>query len=216
MTVIPFYGSERPDLFAIERKAQDRPRLLIEALRERVPAFGTVADVGAGDGFVARLLTTRERTVVPIEPAADMIGSGDALPWVRADAEHLPFRSGAFDGAYATWAYFFSRDWDPTPGLSELHRVVKPGGPLLVAENLGGDEFCALATEDITADAELWRRLGFTCTAIDSSFEFDDIEESRLLLSWYFGDRAGHGAKVRLTFRIGLFGARSRGPGMNL
>ena len=38
MTVIPFYGAERPDLFAIERKAQDRPGLLIQALRERLRA----------------------------------------------------------------------------------------------------------------------------------------------------------------------------------
>jgi hypothetical protein len=54
---------------------------------------------------------------------------------------------------------------------------------VLVAENLGGDELCALATEDITADPDVWARWGFTCTVIDSWFEFDDIDESRRLLS---------------------------------
>jgi SAM-dependent methyltransferase len=214
VTVIPFYGAERPDLFAIERKAQDRPALLIQALGERLPGRGVVADIGAGDGYTARLLSTPERTVVPIEPAAGMI-RGDDLPWVQADAEHLPFADGAFDAAYATWAYFFSRDWDPTPGLEELHRTVKPGGELLVAENLGGDEFCALAAEDITADPEVWEAWGFECSVIESLFEFDNIEESRRLLEWYFGDRGRLGAKVRLTFRIGLFSARSKGSGVN-
>jgi len=212
MTVIPFYGVERPDLFAIERKAQDRPGLLIDALRERLPATGLLADVGAGDGHAARLLTTPERTVVPVEPARGMI-RGDDLPWVQADAERLPFEDGTFDAAYATWAYFFSRGWDPTPGLEELHRTVKPGGDLLVAENLGDDEFCALAPEDITADEHVWASWGFDRTVIDSVFEFDNIEESRRLLEWYFGERGRLSAKLRHTFRIGLFGARSRGPG---
>jgi SAM-dependent methyltransferase len=210
VTVIPFYGAERPDLFAIERKAQDRPGLLIQALRERLPAGGLVADVGAGDGYLARQLTTPARTVVPIEPAAGMI-TGDDLPWVQADAEHLPFANRTLDAAYATWAYFFSRDWDPTPGLEELHRTVKPGGELLVAENLGGDEFCALAAEDITADIDVWASWGFDCSVIESLFEFDDIDESRRLLEWYFGDQGRLGAKVSLTFRIGLFSAQSKG-----
>jgi SAM-dependent methyltransferase len=213
LTVIPFYGAERPDLFAIERKAQDRPSLLIDALRDPLPVAGRIADVGAGDGYTARLLTTRERIVVPIEPASGMIPDGNDLPWVHADAEHLPFGDGVFDGAYATWAYFLSRDWDPTPGLAELHPAVKPGGPLLLAENLGGDEFCALASEDITVDPDAWARWGFTCTAIDSWFEFDDLDESRRLLSWYFGERGREGAKVRLSFRIGLFSATSHGVG---
>jgi hypothetical protein len=55
------------------------------------------------------------------------------------------------------------------------------------------------------------RARGFTCTVIDSWFEFDDIDESRRLLSWYFGERGREGAKIRLRFRIGLFTARSRG-----
>jgi len=169
--------------------------------------------VEAGDGYIARSLRTSERAVVPIEPAASMIPAGDDLPWVQADAEYVPFGDGVFDGAYVTWAYCFSRDWDPTPGLSEPHRVVRRGGPLLVAENLGGDEFCALATEDITAHPDAWAGWGFTCTAIDSWFEFDDIDESRRLLSWYFGERGREGAKVRLSFRIGLFCATSHGAG---
>jgi SAM-dependent methyltransferase len=212
VSVIPFYGVERPDLFAIERKAMDRPGLVIKALGERLPSTGLVMDIGAGDGYTAERLTTISRSIVAVEPLAGMIRKDRALQWVRAEAEHLPFSDGAFDGAYATWAYFFSRGWDPRPGLAELHRVVMEGGPLLVAENLGDDEFCELAQTDISADPDFWAREGFTCYPIDTWFRFDDIEESRELLAWYFGEAGLNRAKVKVRFRVGLFAARSRGP----
>ena len=52
MGVIPFYGADEPELFAIERRAMDRDGLVIDALHELLPP-GLVLDVGAGDGFTA-------------------------------------------------------------------------------------------------------------------------------------------------------------------
>ncbi|MEA2009071.1 MAG: methyltransferase domain-containing protein, partial [Actinomycetota bacterium] len=128
-----------------------------------------------------------------------------------ADAEALPFRSGSFDGAYATWAYFFSRGFDPSPGIGELHRTVRSGGPLVIAENLGGDEFCALAASDITADPTFWTRQGFSLEIIETEFSFDTPEDALRLLTFYFGD-VGPTPPTRLTYRVGLFVRESRGP----
>ena len=149
MTVIPFYGADDPAMFAIERGAMDRDGLVIRALDELLP-LGRVLDVGAGDGFTAERLGAGRR-IVALEPSAGMIGVRP-LVWVRGDAEHLPFAEASFDGAYATWAYFFSRDWDPTPGIAELDRVVRSGGPVAIVDNLGGDAFAAMADADISAD----------------------------------------------------------------
>ena len=80
---------------------------------------------------------------------------------VRGDAEFLPFRDGSFAGAYATWAYFFSREWDPTPGIDELHRAVTSGGPLAIVDNLDDDDFTAMSDEHYTSDPEFWERNGF-------------------------------------------------------
>jgi len=139
VAVIPFYGADEPELFAIERRAMDRDGLVIEALHELLPA-GPVLDVGAGDGFTAERLGT-SRSIVALEPSADMLARADLPARVQGEAEHLPFVERAFDGAYATWAYFFTRDWDPTRGIVELDRVVRPGGPLAIVDNLGGDAF---------------------------------------------------------------------------
>ncbi len=183
------------------------------AVGRRLPARGTVLDVGAGDGHIARRLTTRSRRVVPVEPALGMIAQGGPLPWVRADAERLPFAPGSLDAAYATWAYFFPDHHDITPGLAELHRVVRPGGPLLVADNVGGDEFTALAAPPIAADPEVWAAHGFECEVVETAFVFADITEARLLLGHFFGERGRARAALRLSFRVGVFAARSRGPG---
>ena len=158
MSVIPFYGADDPAMFAIERRAMDRDGLVIAALDRALPS-GDVLDVGAGDGFTARRLATGRR-LTGLEPAAAMVRPGGGVRWVLGEAEHLPFADATFDAAYATWAYFFSRDWDPTPGIAELDRVVRPGGALAIAENLGGDAFGALAVDDLSADPDVlaWRR----------------------------------------------------------
>ena len=210
MSIIPFYGVEHPELFAIERVAMDRPGLVIDRLNHLLPG-GTVLDIGAGDGFTAEHLTRPDRTVLAAEPARGMIDRTRPLAWVRADAEELPFRGGSMDGAYATWAYFFSRGFDPTAGIAELHRTVRVGGPLVIAENLGDDEFCALAPSDITADPTFWTRHGFTLEVVETEFSFETKEDALRLLTFYFGD-VGPNPPTRLTYRVGLFVSESRGP----
>ena len=209
MAVIPFYGADEPELFAIERRAMDRDGLVIDTLHELLPA-GRVLDVGAGDGFTAQRLGTG-RSVVALEPSAHMLARADLRLRVRGEAEQLPFVERAFDGAYATWAYFFSRDWDPTPGIAELDRVVRPGGQLAIVDNLGGDAFAAMAETDISADPAVWRALGFTCEVIETAFRFEDLEEAKRLLGFFFGDRGVAGAALEVPFRVGVFHRSSRG-----
>ena len=210
MAVIPFYGVEHPDLFTIERAAMDRPGLVVDRLNRLLPG-GIVLDIGAGEGFTAEHLTRSDRWVIAGEPSGGMIDRTRPLTWVQADAEVLPFRDGSLDGAYATWAYFFSRGFDPTAGIAELHRTVRVGGALVIAENLGDDEFCALAPSDITADPMFWMSQGFTLEVIDTEFSFETREDALRLLTFYFGD-VGSNPPIRLAYRVGLFVGRSRGP----
>jgi len=209
MSIIPFYGIEHPELFAIERAAMDRPGLVIDRLNQLLPG-GTVLDIGAGDGFTAERLTRPDRTIIAVEPAKGMIDAARSLRWVQADAEALPFHDGSLDGAYATWAYFFSRFGDPSPGIGELHRTVRAGGRLVIAENLGGDEFCALAPSDITADTAVWVKQGFSLEVIETEFSFKMRQDALRLLTFYFGD-VGSNPPTQLTYRVGLFVGESRG-----
>src|SRR4051794_26035535 len=186
----------------------DRDGLVIAALDRLLPS-GRVLDVGAGDGFTAARLSRRE--VVALEPSAAMIRPRPALRWVQGDAEHLPFRTGSFGGAYATWAYFFSRDWDPTPGIAELDRVVRSGGRLAIVDNLGGDAFAAMADADISADPAWWAARGFEIHTIETAFRFVNLDDARRLLGFFFGERGIEGAALEVPFRAALFTRSSLG-----
>lgn len=202
MAVIPFYGSEHPELFTIERQAMDRPGRVIDRLDALLP-HGLVADIGAGDGFTAARISRPDRKVLAVEPAIGMIDRNRNLWWVRADAEALPFPDGSLDAAYATWAYFFSRGFDPSPGLAELHRTVRRGGPIVIADNAGGDEFCSLSPHDISADLSFWERQGFRVEVVETVFQFETAAEADQLLCFYFG-ATDPLERTRLSYRVAL------------
>lgn len=207
MGVIPFYGAQDRRLFEIERAAMDRPGLVIAALDALLPRHGVLLDVGAGNGFTAERLSTSDRSVIALEPAEGMRSPTRPLGWVGGEAEYVPLRDSCVDAAYSTWSYFFSRDWDPTPGLGELERVVRPGGVMVIVDNLGDDEFTALAPDPtaLTADADFWERQGFECQAIETIFEFNSPTDAEELLTLYFGESPAYTTRLTLTYRVGLF-----------
>lgn len=211
--MIPFYGATNPELFSVERRAMDRPGRVTDALRHALPDRGVVIDVGAGDGFTAGLVATGTLLVVPIEPAEGMRRTERRLPWLGGIAQELPLRTQSVDGAYSTWAYFFTGDGcNPKPGLDELHRVVRRGGPIVIVDNLGGDEFTALAPSDIAASRQQWSELGFACTEVATVFEFETEAEAAELLTFYFGPLDLDPVPLTLTYRVGVFTAASTGP----
>jgi SAM-dependent methyltransferase len=200
MPIIPFYGADEPELFAIERAAMDRPGHVIAALNRLLPD-GPILDVGAGDGFTAARLRA---TTIALEPAAGMRRSRDGIAFVGGEAERLPFRANAFAGAYSTWAYFFTGPgWDPSPGVDELRRVVRPRGTLVVADNLGADEFTSYLGLS-GADTQWWTEQGFATEIIETEFTFESEADAQQLLSRYLG-RSVHDPPTSLTYRVALF-----------
>ncbi len=213
--VIPFYGGVDRRMFAIERRAMDRDGRVVEFLDGALPR-ARVLDVGAGDGHTAELLSRGGRTVVAMEPDGRMIDRSKDLTWVRGVAQDIPFRDDAFAGAYATWAFFLSGtpDADIEVGVREMDRVVVSGGPLIIIDNAGGDEFTALADHPIAGDGARWERLGFESHIIDTSFRFDTLEEARELIAFYFGEATAAGLDSReIGFRVFAHVGRSGRPG---
>ncbi|MFH1501485.1 MAG: class I SAM-dependent methyltransferase [Candidatus Eisenbacteria bacterium] len=190
--VLPFYGSTDRRIFEIERRCMDRDGVVISFLDGLLPP-GLVLDVGAGDGFTAERLSRPGRTVVAMEPDPGMVAPERTLVWASGVAQDIPFHDRSFDAAYSTWAYFLSgvESESIERGLREVQRVVRAGGPIVVVDNAGGDEFAALTERPLAGDPARWVEWGFEAQVLRTSFRFDSLDEARELLGYYFGEGVG-------------------------
>jgi SAM-dependent methyltransferase len=110
-------------------------------LDDRLPA-GDVLDVGCGGGVLALRLARAGREITGVDPSPAQVQRArrQGASVLRSGAERLPFPDGAFDALYSSCAI---KHWrDRSAGLAECARVVRTGGPLLIAE-IAGDATAA-------------------------------------------------------------------------
>jgi SAM-dependent methyltransferase len=88
---------------------------------------GTCLEIGCGTGVHAATVRDLGRTPVGLDLSAGMLRHAkDRLPITRADAEHLPIRSGSVGAVIAVMVH---TDMPGYPAvLREAARVLRPGG----------------------------------------------------------------------------------------
>jgi len=135
-------GAERfaAYLDAVSTLLADEKRTTIELLC--LPEGGSALDVGCGNGHEVRLIAERVgpggRAVGLDLSEALLAGArarsvGDArVTFVAADAHAMPFMDGEFDGARVERT--LQHVADPITVLSEMARVVRPGGRVVALE----------------------------------------------------------------------------------
>src|SRR6516162_1182779 len=127
--------------------SQERQKLLAQASGETI-------EIGAGTGLnlahypraVTRLVLTEpdrymarrlHRRVAAIRPDAEVLG---------APAAQLPFPDASFDTVVVT--FVLCSVPDPGAALTEIARVLRPGGRLLFAEHVRSDNPAVAAKQD--------------------------------------------------------------------
>lgn len=128
----------RPDVYELENQAIDPDGLVWGAMRQLAPWAGRVlVDLGCGNGFWLGRYADQAAEVIGIEPDPDLAALARARDMrtrvVEGSAEHIPLRDSSVDVIHARFAYFFPPGCDA--GLSEVRRVLRPRGRLVVVDN---------------------------------------------------------------------------------
>ena len=105
-----------------------------------MPAI-TVADLGAGEGLVSQLLARRAERVWCIDNSPKMVEVGTELAkknglanlaYKLGDIENVPLADRSVDLAILSQALHHAAH--PQRAVDEAHRILKPGGQLLVLD----------------------------------------------------------------------------------
>lgn len=133
----PFAGASGT-LLGIAMAAGHRDLTRFLADRTGVGPGDRVVDVGCGSGSAVRLARRRGAEVVGVDPSDAMLRVARwftrdrTVAWREGTAEALPLDDG---WATVAWSLASVHHWrDVERGIAECHRVLAPGGQLLVVE----------------------------------------------------------------------------------
>lgn len=123
---------------------------VVERYRDALFAFtgadasARVLELGIGSGLIARAFYPASPSYIGIDYSLGMmrlvqakLGGGRRPLLAQADACHLPFRGGSFDIAHAVRVFHHLPDWPDC--IDEARRLLKPGGALVIVENIPPD-----------------------------------------------------------------------------
>ncbi len=104
----------------------------------------TVGDLGCGTGQVSELLAPHVHQVIAVDGSTDMVQAARRrlkgtthVEVRRGDMEALPVEDGLLDAAIM--ALVLHHVPEPVRALTEVHRVLKPGGRALIVDMLPHD-----------------------------------------------------------------------------
>jgi len=126
-----------------------------------------VLDVGCGDGVLAASLAGRGAQVFGVDASLGMIAAARLRAqagqtdghFAVAHAERLPFEADSFDAVAAITLLCFIPN--AAAAISEMNRVLKPGGRLILGELGKGSTWAALRCIKGWLGSPVWRAARF-------------------------------------------------------
>jgi trans-aconitate methyltransferase len=108
-----------------------------------------ILDLGCGDGQLTARLAATGAVVTGVDASPAMVAAARSrgIAADEAPAEQLPYSEAAFDAVFSNAALHWVRDHDAM--MSEVHRVLKPGGRF--AAEMGGHGNVAAILVALTA-----------------------------------------------------------------
>lgn len=180
---------------------------LFAALHEiHSPDGQIIVEVGAGTGRVTRMLSVMARRIYAFDIALPMLATAHETlqltgmtNWnlAAADNRAVPMPDNSADIAIEGWSFGHSVGWYPETWqlevgrmLSEMQRIVKPGGTLILLETLGtGSKQPQPPTPSLAELYRWWQeQYGFQHRWIRTDYQFASVKEADELTRFFFGD----------------------------
>lgn len=176
-----------------------------KALEEIIPFDGLdVLDLGAGTGRLACILAPRVKSILAFDLSSHMLGvARDRLQrlrpdgWLAAACDHrlLPLTDRAADLVVSGWSVSYVTVWYPErwrleadAWLTEAHRVLRPGGHIVLFESLGTGDETPRRLEHLENFYNWLDEKGFQNKWIRTDFQFETPEIGAKVAGFFFGD----------------------------
>ena len=113
-----------------------KTRSLVRERLTKEPRLGHVAEFGCGTGFYTQTLAEKADTIVATDISPGMLDMARSrihasnVQFQQEDCQVTSFSDDAFDCAFISLVLHFT---EPEKTLVEMHRILKPGGTLIIA-----------------------------------------------------------------------------------
>ncbi len=200
--------------------AEDVEGNLLPALQTIIPWQGQrILDIGSGTGRIPLLLHDKAATIIALDRYPTMLHEQSrqqeqvraTWPLVQGEMAQLPFGPAGFDVAIAGWAVghltaWSAGQWLPVAGrvVSEMARVTRPGGALIIIETLGTGRATPAAPNPALADYYAWLETdqGFNRLEISTDYRFNNLPEAIALTGFFFGPEMAERVRTRKWIRV--------------
>ncbi|MFZ9857337.1 MAG: class I SAM-dependent methyltransferase [Roseiflexaceae bacterium] len=160
-----------------------------------------VLDMGSGTGRVAAIMVPYARSLTISDRAPAMLAVaqrllGPKVPALTADNRSIPLAAGTFDLVTAGWSFGHTTEWVPgawqadvRAAITEMLRLLKPGGSAIIFETLGSGSTVPHPPTQALADCYTLfeQEFGFVRTPIQTDYRFESETECRELTGFFFG-----------------------------
>jgi len=147
------------DLFHDEMREKAYDRALLDRFAGHFDAGSLVCDAGCGpSGHIGRYVWEKGVPVLGVDIADRCVAlarrHNPAMRFVQGDLGALGFAAGVFDGIIAYYSIIDTPKDSVGRLFREFHRVLRPGGRLLVSVKAGATE--GYLTELLGTETEIW------------------------------------------------------------